>query len=593
MDTPERSIRQHGSRRVTRRHFITILGAGTGLALATACGQQASAPAATAAPTAAPAKPTTAPQAAAPAAQSAPQATTAPVFPTAVQAAPAATSAQAQAAAQQRLVIGMGSEPTHLDPMRSNDSSSQSAYNLIFDRLVTLDASLKPIPAAAESWTTSDDGLTYTFTLRNGITFTDGSPLTSEDVKFSFDRILDPANASDKRSFISMIKQVEAVDPRTVRMTLGEPYAPFLYQARQHILPKKIVEQMGEQFTRKPVGSGPFKVDTWNTNDRLILKRNDAYWLAKPKLEEVVIRPIPDQATQASNLQAGDVDIIETVNAASWQTLQADKNLNVLTVPSANYEFIGFSQMGKLKPLSDKRFRQAIALAVDYDAVVKALYPRDELATRAFSTIPPSWFPGEDAEALKALMPKKDTAKAKALLDELVADGTMPADYTIKMIVNDSTDRKRIGEVVVTSLKALGRQADLQVMEWGAYLARLRENKYDELFMLSTIPQAPDPDASLNWLFYSQGTQGKFLGLPADTDLDKKILQARASRDQQERDRLYNDCLKQVIGDYYHIPQFWKNIVVAHNKKVDGLQPSPLWDWNLVTSFSNVGIVQR
>jgi peptide/nickel transport system substrate-binding protein len=161
------------------------------------------------------------------------------------------------------------------------------------------------------------------------------------------------------------------------------------------------------------------------------------------------------------------------------------------------------------------------------------------------------------------------------------------------MVVNDSTDRKRIGETIVTSLKALGRPAELQVMEFGAYLARLRENKYDEMFMLSTIPQAPDPDASLHWLFYSKGTQGKFLGLPSDTDLDNKILKARASRDQKERDQLYNESLKQVVGDVYHIPQFWKNIVVAHNKKVDGLRPSPLWDWNLVTSFTNVKIVQQ
>ena len=324
----------------------------------------------------------------------------------------------------------------------------------------------------------------------------------------------------------------------------------------------------------------------------MILKRNDGYWLAKPNLEEVV-SPIPDQATQASNLQAGGVDIIETVNSASFQLLQSDKNVTVVTVPSANYEFVGFSQMGQLKPLNDKRFRQAIAVAVDYDALVTALYPQADLAVRAYSTIPQSWFPGEDVEALKALMPKRDVNKAKALFDELIKDGVIPADYTIKMVVNDSTDRKRIGETIVTSLKALGRPAELP----GDGVRRLsgpatREQVRRDVHAQHD-PAGPDPDASLHWLFYSKGTQGKFLGLPSDTDLDNKILKARASRDQKERDQLYNESLKQVVGDVYHIPQFWKNIVVAHNKKVDGLRPSPLWDWNLVTSFTNVKIVQQ
>jgi peptide/nickel transport system substrate-binding protein len=497
------------------------------------------------------------------------------------------------ASAEQRLVIGMASEPVQLDPMRSNDSASQYAYNLIYDRLVTLDDRLQPAPAAAESWQVSPDGTAYTFRLRKGIRFHDGSPLTADDVKFSFDRILDPQNGSDKRSFVSMVKQVEVVDPSTVRMRLEAPYAPFLFQARQHIVPRAAAEKLGDGFTRRPVGSGPFRFVEWQVNDRLVLARNEAYWLTRPHLDQVVLKPIPDRAVAASNLLAGDVDVIEGVSTASFAQLQGRPSVEVLSVPSANYNWMGFAQMGRLAPFADKRFRQAVYHAVDVESLVKALFPQKELAVRAYATMPPDWWAGGDYGAMRGLALPRDPARAKQLFADLQKDGVLPAGFTIRMIVNQSNERQRIGEVVVTSLKAVGVPAELTVLEWGAYLDRLRKKEEPLLYVLSTIPQAPDPDASLHWLFYSRGTHGGFLGLPPDTDLDKQILAARGSRNAAERQRLYNGIMRQVIGDAYHVPLFFQNIVIGHGKRVQGLKPSPLWDWNLATSFTNVSVAPK
>jgi peptide/nickel transport system substrate-binding protein len=563
---------------LSRRAFLRRAGLFAGMSLLAACAP---------APAAPPAKE-------APPAREAPKA--APAAPAAGSGAAAVKPAEqtpatapAKPAAEQRLIIGAGSEASHLDPMRSNDSASQYAYNLIYDRLVTLDEKLQPAPAAAESWEVSPDGTAYTFKLRKGIKFHDGSDLTAEDVKFSFDRILDPKNASDKRSFISMVKQVDVVDPGTVRMTLDAPYAPFIFQARQHILPRAAVEKVGDDFTRRPVGSGPFKFVEWNTNDRLVLARNDGYWLARPNLAQVVLKPIPDRAVAASNLLAGDVDVIEAVNAASFAQLQANPNVQVLSVPTPNYQWIGFAQMGHQAPFNDKRFRQAVYNALDVDGLAKALFPQQELGIRAYATLTPEWWPGGDYEAMRALALKKDPARAKQLFEELVRDGVMPADYTVRMIVNQG-DRQRSGEVVVTSLKAIGRPAEVQVMEFGAYLERLRKKEEALLYMLSTIPQAPDPDASLHWLFFSKGTHGGFLGLPSDTELDQQILKARASSNKGEREKIYDDVMRHVIGDVYHIPISFQNIVVAHSGRVQGLKPSPLWDWNLTTAFTNVQV---
>jgi peptide/nickel transport system substrate-binding protein len=499
----------------------------------------------------------------------------------------------ARAADEQRLVIGMSSEPVHLDPMRSNDSASQYAYNLIFDRLVTLDDKLQPAPAAAESWQVSADGTVYTFRLRKGIAFHDGSALTADDVKFSFERILDPRNASDKRSFISVVKAVEVVDPHTVRMRLEAPYAPFLFQARQHIVPKAAAEKAGEGFTRRPIGSGPFRFVEWQVNDRLVLARNDRYWLARPQLDQVVLKPVPDRAVAASNLLAGDVDVIETVTAASFAQLQGRPTVEVLSIPSANYNWLGFAQMGRLAPLSDRRFRQAVYHAVDVESLVKALFPQRELATRAYATMPPHWWTGGDYAAMQRLALPRDPARARQLFAELQKDGVVPAGTPVHMIVNQGSERQRIGEVVVTSLKAIGVPAELTVMEWGAYLARLRKKEEPLLYILSTIPQAPDPDASLHWLFYSKGTHGGFLGLPSDTELDRQILTARASTSDRERQALYNGIMRQVMGEVYHVPLFFQNIVVAHSRRVQGLKPSPLWDWNLTTAFTNVRVTPK
>lgn len=507
----------------------------------------------------------------------------------------AAPPAAPKLASVQSLTIGLVSEARAIDPIE-NDNASQFTYNQMFDRLISVDASFKPIPHVAESWSAAPDGKTYTFKLRSGITFHDGSPLTAEDVKYSLDRILDPKNASSKRPDISMIETIEVPDPSTVKMTLSTPYAPFLQAiyATAHIVPKAVVEKVGrEAFGRNPVGSGPFKFDQWKTNESVSFVRNESYWLKKPTLERVVIKTIPDDAVAASNLLAGDVDLITTVSAATYAQVEANSDFRLLNIPSANYSYVGFGSLGVTPPFTDKRLRQAVYASVDAEALASVLLPRPELGVRAYATIPKSYWPGEDYDGLTALAQKKDPEKAKALFAELLKDGTLKADQPIRIVTSQETWRRRIAETVAASIKDVGQNLQLDVMEYTAFVNRMNAiptSKEPVIYVSATTPFAADPDPSLYFLLEPTSGHGKWLLLPKDSEVIKQVYAQRTTLDVAERDKLCNAIARTVMGDVYHIPLAFVNVNMAMHKKVQGFQPTPRWDLQLVSSANNVSI---
>ena len=498
-------------------------------------------------------------------------------------------------AAVQKLTMGFNKEPISLDP-RENDAISQGAYNQIFDRLVAVGEDLKPIPHVAESWGVSPDGLAYTFKIRNGIRFHDGSDLTAADVKFSIDR-LRPL-ASPKQTYLTSIDKTEVIDPRTMRVTLKAPFAPFIYAiyATAHIVPKSVVERVGDDaFKLNPVGSGPFKFLEWRKNESITLVRNESYWLKKPILERVVIRIIPDEAVIVSNLLAGDLDVIDQVTAAQYGQLQGNRDYIIQVTPAASYTYLGFANLGKTAPFTDKRLRQAVYHAVDAEGIAKVLFPVEELGVRAFASMPPSYWPGEDYTGLKALALKKDPARAKQLFDDLIRDKVIKPNDPIKIVIGSDPKRNRIGEIVAASIKEVGQNGVLEILEYASYLNRINNApKSGEafVFVTNTVPYAPDPDASLSWLFHSAGGHGKWLGLPDGGPLDKLLAAGVTSQDGAERDKSYNSIARTAFGDVYNIPLTFGNVVLAFNNKVQGLKPSPRYDFQLVTSFTNVSVLE-
>lgn len=483
------------------------------------------------------------------------------------------------------LVIATKKDAIKLDPGRNNVVESMNVIDQIFDALVVYNSKLEIAPWVAESWTTTPDGKSLTFKIRQGIKFHDGSPLTAEDVAFSFQRILAvPAAISGKRTRIDMIEKITVVDPYTVQIDLKYPFAPFLGGARIHIVPKKIVEAVGEEkFANEPVGSGPFKFKSWKRDEAITLVRNDDYWFTKPYLDAVVFKPIPDATVAGMSGIVGEVHVVDGILGQLRERAQAAK-LTVDQVEGMNYYFIGFTQYAA--PYNNVKFRRMVAHSVDLEKAIPSIFQGD--ATRAWGPVAPGVWP-RDLETLKAEFPKPDKAKATALFEELISEGVMKRDTPIVFHVNPDPPRQKLAEYVVVSLKEIGVNASLKVSDYTAYSANLNKNHEGQMYILGTIPAVPDPDAVFNWLFSSGSNHGgNILGLKK-SEVDDLLMQGRQITDRAKREEIYKQIQRKVILEQlYHIPGYHQNQVRAISPLVHGMKTQPMGGWQLVTGETNV-----
>ncbi len=506
--------------------------------------------------------------------------------------APAPTSAPPTAA--QKLTLAGAKDILNLDPLQVNDADSTYVFGQIHDSVAVIDHQYNVKPNVAEKWQVSDDGLTYVYTFRKGVKFHDGSELKSDDVVFTLDRIM--ANKfpeGRKKEKIDMIASYKKVDDYTVEIKLKSAYAPFAAAfGNMLIVPKAVVEKVGDaEFGKRPVGCGPFKLAEWTRNDHVALAAFPDYWLTKPKLSQFIIRPIPENAVAVANLLAGDVDAINDVAGANLKQLQgaANKGIVVLNKPSMTYCFIGFRMSGP--PFTDPRFRQAIYMATDFDATIKALFP-PELAVRAYGPIPPGMWPQDD-EYLKSNAYKRDPDKAKALFKQLIDEGVMPKDYVVTIAPPPDDVRIRVSEVMATNLKELGINAEITRLDWTAYTPMLEQSDKNVIYMLATTASIPDPDASIRWLFSKDGAHGRYLKISQFKEYEgwgTQITKAQFSSKQEERAQIYRDLARTMMKQVFHIPLYYKNAVMAKRTYVKDLDVDPMYAWDIVKPWANVSI---
>lgn len=484
------------------------------------------------------------------------------------------------------LTIATVKDAIKLDPGRTNDGPSMNVIDQIVDTLVVRNQKNEIVPHVAESWTQSDDATSFTFHIRRGIKFHDGSELTAKDVAFSFQRILDaPEAASQKRSKISMIKQITVEDDYTVRFDLEYPYAPFLGAARQHIVPKDVVETVGEEaFAKNPVGSGPFKFDSWKRDEGITLVANKEYWLKRPHLDKLLFRPVPEGTVAAMSVIAGEVDIVENLSGQMRQAVeQAD--LQVKSVEGMSYYWIGFTQHAA--PYNNRKFRQMVAHAIDLDKAIPAIFTNDT-ASRAYGPVMPGLWP-RDLDHMRSNAYKQDQVKAKQLFEELVAEGVMTKDTPVIFHINNDPPRQKVAEYVVSSLKEIGVNAQVKVDEWSIYLNRLVQEKVGQMYILGTTPAIIDPDAVFHWLYSVDGNHGGVILGRKRSDVDEMLLEARQLTDMTRREEMYKAIQRRmVLEEVYHIPAYHLNQVRAVRPRVQDLIISPMGDWPLVTVDNNV-----
>src|SRR2546428_178314 len=293
------------------------------------------------------------------------------------------------------LVFAQAQDAVTLDPHLATDGFSVNNISNVFDTLVRYKVDTTAVePSLAESWSVSPDGLVWTFKLRNGIKFHDGTPFNAEAVKINYDRQVDPQNPYHTGSFdyaeftFQNVKSVEAVDPLTVRFTLSARFAPFLINMAMFstgIASPTAIRKYGPDFFKNPVGTGPFKFVEWVEKDHVTYEANKNYWAGRPCIDRLIIRGIPDNTVRLLEMERGSVQMMDQVNPPDYDRIRSNKDLVLYSGPGLNVGYLAMNTQNP--PFNDRRVRQAVSYAVNKAALVQAFY--GGIAQPAKNPMPP------------------------------------------------------------------------------------------------------------------------------------------------------------------------------------------------------------
>ncbi len=320
--------------------------------------------------------------------------------------------AKAPAVSGGTLIVAAAQEPDTFDPPNIVDVNVQQIAMNLSDRLTEFAPDMSVRPGLAESWSVAADKVTWTFKLRKGVKFHDGTTLDAEAVKFNFDRILDEKKPVKRRTFYTDIQTVRVVDSSTVQFTTKKPFGPLpalLATTGASIMSPKALKELGDKFATQPVASGPFVFEQWLPGDQVILKRNENYWGGAPKLEKVIFKTIKEPATRVAMLETGQADVIENVMPAELKRLAANPQFKIVRVPSMRTRDIRFNFLDDR--LKDKRVRQAFQYAINMPEIIETVLAGAGTFTGA--PLPPTVF-----GAIKGTKYRYDPALAKKLLTE-------------------------------------------------------------------------------------------------------------------------------------------------------------------------------
>jgi peptide/nickel transport system substrate-binding protein len=486
------------------------------------------------------------------------------------------------ARADTTLVVGIAADPTGFDPEAVLNNTSGFIMATIYDSLVRYKpGTTEVIPGVAEKWDVSDDGLTYTFHLKPGVKFTDGTPLDAKAVVWNVARQLD----KDNPQYIMNTGPVEgytdftygdvasykALDDLTVQFVFKQPSAPFLNSMAMvwnGLVSPAAAAKWGKDYRNHPLGSGPFVFREWRTRDQVILDANPAYWGGKPKIDHLIFKEMPDSQAAVLALKRGEIQILGDVGSQTIAAIKADANLEILTQPGLAVD--GVSLPTDTPPFNDKRVRQALNYAVDKDAINKALF--NGLAVPMTSPLPAAQW-GFDA-SLKGY--PYDPEKARALLKEAgVAPGLQVEFITYNSPRGYNPAGPNLAVAIQGYLKKIGVEANVRQMEIGGFLQAARTGTYKGLAMEGWTGDNGDPDNFIgemwgvknipvvNWCRYNN---------PA---FEKLLADALKVADQGKRAAIYAEAQKIVVDD---APWIFINSTLqvrAIRKQVKGFQLNP------------------
>ncbi|MCD5324292.1 ABC transporter substrate-binding protein [Pontibacillus sp. HN14] len=480
------------------------------------------------------------------------------------------------------LVFARGADSQQLDPSKVTDGESLYVTQQIYDTLVTYKEDGTEVqPGLATDWQVSDDGKKYTFQLREDVKFHDGTDFTAEDVVYNFDRWVETDDSiyfgymfggseEDPNGFL---KSVEATGDYEVTFTLDKPNAPFIYTLAMPpfgIASPDAVDEHGENYFKNPVGTGPFKFNSWSKGDKITLDKNEDYFGDVAHVDQVVFRVIPDNGARYLELQSGSIDMMKGMNPQDISGAEDNEDLQVFRRPSMN---VGYMAMNTDQdgPMADPKVRKAINLGVNKEELLTLF---EGLGKPAKNPMPPSlWGYNEDVEPYGY-----DPEEAKKLLAEAgYGDGL---DVTLYAMSNPRPylpQPKLTAQAIQQMLKEVNVNVEIVENEWETHQTKTQNGEHDMAFLGWTGDNG-DPDNFLYVLLdkdnAKEGSAGNIAFYKND-EIHDLLTEAQVEQDQEKRSELYKKAQEIIHDDAPWLPIAHTTPPIAAKNNIDGYVPHP------------------
>jgi peptide/nickel transport system substrate-binding protein len=470
--------------------------------------------------------------------------------------------------AQTNLRIGLAEDPDVLDPTLARTYVGRIVFASICDKLFDIDEKLNIVPQLALSHETSADGKAVTIKLRPGVKFHDGEPFNAEAAKYSLDRHLS-MKGSFRRPEIASVDKVEIVDPMTIKLVLKEPFSPLLAQLTDRagmMVSPKAAEAAGDKFGLKPVCAGPYKFVERVQQDRIVVEKFADYWDKDHVfIDKITYLPIVDGTVRLANLRSGGLDLIERVLATDIKTVRDNPKLKLSKAVQLGY--VGITMNLANGPKADNslgkdvRVRRAFELSLDRDAINQVVFNGEFVPGN-------QWISPQHPYYQQAFpIPKRDVAKAKALLKE----AGVATPITLDFMVPNGAETRAVAEVVQSMAAEAGFDLKIRITEFATSIKEAEDGNF-QLYLIGWSGR-PDPDGN-SYVFQTCGApqnNGKY----CDKEVDAAHALARAKSDPAERKKAYEIVAKKFLADGSIDYLYHTQVLVAHTDKLEGYKQMP------------------
>lgn len=451
------------------------------------------------------------------------------------------------------IAVAIGGEPDQLDPHKTTSYFSFQVLENVYDTLVEPDENLEMQPALAESWELSEDQLTWTFTLQDGVSFHDGSEMTSEDVVYSFNRIIEEELATAYR--FASVEKVTAPDPRTVEIRVSAP-TPNLLSSIGGFKGVAIVEEQNAEsgdITTAPVGTGPYELAQFTSGDHIDLEAHADYWGEAPEIPTIRYRFISEGSTALAALKAGEIAWTDSIPPQQVEALTGDDAVAVDVVPSNDYWYLALNQARE--PFDDVRVRQAIAYAIDREAIAQVTSYGTAQVNQLAIPEDSTWYTAYDTYSL-------DQQMAQDLLAEAGVE-----DLSMELMVSsDYPETVDAAQVIADSLAEVGIDLKIRSLDFGTWLDEQNQGNFDMLYMgwLGNI----DPNDFYYSQHHSEGSsnaQGY-----SNAEVDRLLDEGRTETDEDRRQEVYDEAATIIADEASYIYLYNPSVIQAYSPDLSG-----------------------